>query len=591
MGDNLLNLKRPPAGTALLNWNTELPSSGTGDPLGMTLRVGARLGAELLHCITSITPRARYYSFFPWAFQRAHERTGGTADFDRAMRLVLIDERAMTLGAVLHHGGHPCEGGGLQGSSRAADLVGQAKRSIDLGKWNHLRDNTSGFGAYKGSLINLGMFEESMGSDEAADEDGEEPSTTLESGKLSARGRQLAEAFGRAVAGADFVDLKPESGSVEFEVLARFGGLAGLCELRTADEFDLAPLRDLFFATDNDDQLNSHFRRRMSLLLLLWAVDVTSDAGHDLDAQSFDDLTYYRLIADEEGDDIPVEVPQPLVDIAERWRIFHFHNYLTTALETLLAGLVRAIRYHPAGRTVGEVLEAFDSQEARSAFGEHLSVDLPKPFLDLTPAELLTLNGINFAGTMSEAADVAGIFETNPLAERALRSALVDEDLVSGPAGPAIATVLLFTLLLRYELTVDETHKGWNRQKVLHPFADVSMPTVAQGLVLELGKDWWTLPNRKVLSLVLSRFVVRQHETMSYEKGFGGSPPLFRVDGAAIVGTDVMRDDVYPGNPRFPSALQVLRDLRLIVSDPEEGQCLTPDGKDMLGSFLTGAGS
>lgn len=205
----MLNLKRPPAGTVLLNWNTELPSSGTGDPLGMTLRVGARLGAELLHCITSITPRARYYSFFPWAFQRAHDRTGGTANFDRAMRLVLIDERAMTLGAVLHHDGHPCEGGGLQGSSRAADLVSQANRSIDLGKWNHLRDSTSGFGAYKGSLINLGMFEESMGPDEAADEDGEEPSTTLESGKLSARGRQLAEAFGRAVAGSEFVDLEP----------------------------------------------------------------------------------------------------------------------------------------------------------------------------------------------------------------------------------------------------------------------------------------------------------------------------------------------------------------------------------------------
>jgi len=88
LGDYLLNLKRLPTGAALLNWNTELPSSGTGDPLGMTLRVGARLGAELLHCITSITPRARYYSFFLWAFKRAHEHTGGTANFDQAMHLV-----------------------------------------------------------------------------------------------------------------------------------------------------------------------------------------------------------------------------------------------------------------------------------------------------------------------------------------------------------------------------------------------------------------------------------------------------------------------------------------------------------------------
>jgi hypothetical protein len=99
------------------------------------------------------------------------------------------------------------------------------------------------------------------------------------------------------------------------------------------------------------------------------------------------------------------------------------------------------------------------------------------------------------------------------------------------------------------------------------------------------------MPNRDVMSRLLSRFVVRQHETMSYEKGFGGSPPLFRVDGTMIVGTDLVRDEVDPGNPRFPSAMQVLRDLRLIVSDPEEGQSLTPNGREMLDSFLKSEGS
>jgi hypothetical protein len=77
---------------------------------------------------------------------------------------------------------------------------------------------------------------------------------------------------------------------------------------------------------------------------------------------------------------------------------------------------------------------------------------------------------------------------------------------------------------------------------------------------------------------------------MSYEKGFGGSPPLFRIDGPMIVGTDLGRDEVDPGNPRFPSAIQVLRDLRLISSDPEIGQSLTADGREMLNSFLEGVG-
>ena len=49
-------------GLRLLHWNTELPSSGTGDPLRLTLRVGVGLSSELSHCIISISPWARYYS-------------------------------------------------------------------------------------------------------------------------------------------------------------------------------------------------------------------------------------------------------------------------------------------------------------------------------------------------------------------------------------------------------------------------------------------------------------------------------------------------------------------------------------------------
>lgn len=586
----MLNLKRLPTGTALLNWNTELPSSGTGDPLGMTLRVGARLAAELLHCITSITPRARYYSFFPWAFQRAQDRTGGEADFDRAMRLVLVDERAMTLGAVLHHEGRPCDGGALQGSNRAVEFAADStKRSINLARWSHLRDNTSGFGAYKGSLINLGMFKESVapGAAEIGNEheDEDDQSTALTSGELSAKGRLLAGAFDRAVAGTAFVDLRPESASIELDVLEEFGAAAGLCELRAADDFDLLPLRDLFFSTDSDSRLNSHYRRRMSLLLLLWAVDVTADAEVELDVGSFGDLTYYRIVFDDEDDAVSLEAPPNLIDISERWRIFQFHNYLTTALETLLAGLVRVILNHPAGRAVAETIKAFDSIEAGEALGEHLEVELPLPFMDLTPAESLALLAIDVPRETGHIANAAEVFASNPFVERILRNALIDQDLVSGPAGPAVAALLLYSLMLRYDLTVAETHKGWNTQKVFDPGADVAMPTVARMLAVDF-EDWWNTPNREILSRVISRFVVRQHETMSYEKGFGGSPPLFRVDGSMVVGTGLTRDNVDPGNPRFPSAMQVLRDLRLIDSAPEEGQRLTSDGREMLDLFL-----
>src|SRR5262249_4918559 len=36
------------------------------DPLGLNFRGLAQLSGKLLHCITSITPRARFFSFNPW---------------------------------------------------------------------------------------------------------------------------------------------------------------------------------------------------------------------------------------------------------------------------------------------------------------------------------------------------------------------------------------------------------------------------------------------------------------------------------------------------------------------------------------------
>ncbi|WP_426169689.1 hypothetical protein [Sandarakinorhabdus sp. DWP1-3-1] len=579
----MLNLKRLPAGIALLGWNTELPSSGTGDPLGMTLRVGARLGAELLHCITSITPRARYYSFFPWAFQRAQHRTEGESDFVQTMRLVLIDERAMTLGAVLHHKGHPCDGGGLQGSNRGVEFAtGSTERSIDLSRWSHLRDNTSGFDAYKGSLINLGIFKESVTVSDTENEDGR--SAAMSSGELSAKGSLLAGAFDRAVAGTAFVNLGPASASIETDILKEFGGAAGLCELRAADDSDLMPLRDLFFATESD-RLNSHYRRRMSLLLLLWATDIAAGQGLEFNVRAFADLTYYRIVFDDEENTVSVTPPPALIDISERWRIFQFHNYLTTALESLLAGLVRAIRDHAAGRMLEEIIEAFDSIESREALGEFLSLELPIPFMDLSPADSLALLGIDVHDE-ADNGKTSGSFASNPFVERLLRKALVEQDFVSGPAGPLLASLLLYSLILRYDLTVAEAHKGWNIQKAPDQGADVAMPTVFHMLTVDFGEGWWKMANREILTRVLKRFVIRQHETMSYEKGFGGSPPLFRVDGMMVYGTGLTRDEVDPGNPRFPSAMQVLRDLRLIASDPEVGQRLTSDGREMLRFYL-----
>jgi hypothetical protein len=101
-GGYVYQFTKPSDAVQLVRWNKELPSASAADPLGLNLRVSARLANELLHCITSITPRARYYSFFPWAFEDYRDNEHGTSKDRGRIQGVLARERAMVLGAVLH---------------------------------------------------------------------------------------------------------------------------------------------------------------------------------------------------------------------------------------------------------------------------------------------------------------------------------------------------------------------------------------------------------------------------------------------------------------------------------------------------------
>src|SRR5262249_36587506 len=121
-GEGVYRVTKPSECIQLVRWNRELPSASAADPLGLNLRVSARVSNELLHCITSITPRARYYSFFPWALDDYRRKEHGTSKDRGRVPGLLARERAMVLGAVLHHNGEACEGGALGGSDPASKL-------------------------------------------------------------------------------------------------------------------------------------------------------------------------------------------------------------------------------------------------------------------------------------------------------------------------------------------------------------------------------------------------------------------------------------------------------------------------------------
>src|SRR6516165_5506478 len=116
----------------LLRWSAHVPSSDVQDPLGLSLRGSARLASRLLHCITSVTPRARYFSFIPWCVFDYQNREKGQSHALGLRDAIVLRERALTLACVAHHEGDTCRGGALVGTLEAKRWLGKGNTEADL---------------------------------------------------------------------------------------------------------------------------------------------------------------------------------------------------------------------------------------------------------------------------------------------------------------------------------------------------------------------------------------------------------------------------------------------------------------------------
>jgi len=176
----------------LLRWSQHVPVSDVQHTLGLSLRGSARLASRLLYCITSITPRARYFSFIPWCIQNWSEKEKGRPFAVGLWEAIALRERALTLGCIAHHEGKPCNGGALVGSDNVANWFRKGLPEVDLRKLPFAKNPA--LAAYFTSLANLNLFILENQSP-ASDETEEEIVQTFDDVTLSPLGVQLAKAY------------------------------------------------------------------------------------------------------------------------------------------------------------------------------------------------------------------------------------------------------------------------------------------------------------------------------------------------------------------------------------------------------------
>jgi hypothetical protein len=562
----------------VLRWSDYVPASEVQDPLGLALRGSARLASTLLYCITSITPRARYFSFLPWAIFDHQQREKGKPYALGLRDAIILREQALTLGSIAHHDGQACSGGALVGTLGAKRWLQRNRPNVNLRKVRFAKNPA--LSAYFNSLVNLGFF---VTDSELTESEEEREDLEFDDIQLTSLGAEVSKSYDSAISGlAATRGLATPARTCAVKHLAHFGGRGGLCELAEPEAPDRDLLRRIFF-----DQVGargeSHRFRKLSLLLILELCRQLASKDLELDETAFGGAVYFGAVKKEDGFEA-IAFPRQLHDIALRWRMFYFHHYMSVALEGAFAWFTSYLQPKGlAGDTIARVAEQLNGKSVSRGLTEALGVKIATPFGHSTPAELCAAFGVASTGPQDGALD-AKLTSSAPLAENNLASIIRTNKYLSSPTGLAVPLVLLGISLRRYRRWETSNQGRWLANYVADPHLDLLPPIVHYGLTQRFG-DWWTTPWQSLANHVLARYVVRQHISMSYLKSASGDRCLIQDDGQRVIATGNL-DEVGMGNGRFWSARQVLADLALVHRDDEDVYRPTKDGLAFLKAGL-----
>ena len=274
-----------------------------------------------------------------------------------------------------------------------------------------------------------------------------------------------------------------------------------------------------------------------------------------------------------------VDVPKQLVDIATRWRMFYFHHYMAVALEGLFAWLVSQLGDRGlAGATIDSLADQLSESSLRRSLSEILEADLKDPFGNLSPAKLFASTGVP-EGILDEGLSKtldAAIRSFTPFAENALEKIIRSNKYLCSSAGLALPLILLATTLARYTQWETTNYGKWLANTVKDPSLDLVPPLLTTGLSRRFG-NWWNCSWKEMAGFVLSRYIVQQHQSMSYEKSVTGDRCLLQVDGQKVFSPGGF-EKIGIGNPRLGSAIQILKDLGLLAGDEDKVVYLTTEG-------------
>jgi len=559
-------------------WNKPVQEGDQAlDPLGMN-RVTDRLLNDLLMGITTVTPRARYYSFYTWVVYNIGKRR--TIENFSQFRSEFYDlERAFMLACVAHEQDTNARNrnhNAISGSEKGHRVWKESGSSISM-DFPYFGHKLGGYGQYyQGSIAKLGL---TMVPEDAAFEQPTE------------LGLKIAEAFGKVIEHTWFMRDISGKKKVMKEALLKFGSGACLCRLRDADADDRNVLTKLFFGTlSGTNSSPTTIHRRETLALILFCSDFAASRGFKLSDQHFLDMCYFGQTCGA-GRAHNFVIPKALAETASMWKVFRAHDYLAYSCEVILSCFLEFLSEKPhIGGTLDDFLAEVASKELVGRLRELTKASVPnKTATEIQMREIL--NGITvslglgeFGGREVEASKEFDAkvrvsssfseFQVMEMLEEVVQAGEFNREEVYSPV-----CALLISIYIRFFSQHATASKLW-RWMIKHTGGDMSPARFVNDFQVRMKAARFSLAD--FMERFTKEYVVEQAKQVYLEKSasiYSKPRSWFHVEGMFF-----KPDREYWArhrNTRFDSATTILEDLGLVKIGGGAIE-LSEDGKQLL---------
>ncbi|MDQ0253371.1 hypothetical protein J2S74_000743 [Evansella vedderi] len=298
------------------------------DHLGIKF-VSILIADTLQSGVTSITPRARYWSFFIWVL---HDFIQNHSDksLEQFKKYLKRQEWFYVLANIADAEERGKSTNQVMGVTVALKVWNECQDIVPL-RTDYLKNTFGGYSVYRNVMKTIGLIKES-----------DQQNVQLD--LIRKTGKELAEAFEETIQHTVYYQkYRLSEEEVPKEVLREYGKIAGLSRLNSPQAKDQLILRNLFIPTDP-----KHISEQLRQESLHYYLHILKQAKST--SLSRKNWRYYMYEVFSSKGEFQQAIPDKFSRVAKGWEIYQARQYFTYSLESIWSFVLDLLARRPSSR-------------------------------------------------------------------------------------------------------------------------------------------------------------------------------------------------------------------------------------------------